>query len=127
MPLVRCPDCLRDIEVSQADLSLIIECAACDARFGPIVPPARVSNRTDESPEDSEVGEPSKRIPRQKVFKPKPRTRVLPILLGTVCGLAATGAILGAMYLVLTATRPASAVDKPPPAPERTARPGSRP
>lgn len=127
MPLVRCPECCREFQVLREDLNCIIECAVCDAHFGPVLPPARVLIPADECVEDWSAGGSSTRRSFPRELKPKPRTRVLPILLGTLVGLAATGAILGALYLVLISSRPAGTVEKPSPAPGRTARPGARP
>ncbi len=39
MPQVRCPDCFREMELSQEDLTRVIECSVCEARFGPLVAP----------------------------------------------------------------------------------------
>lgn len=40
MVQIRCPDCLREMTLSDADLTRVVECAACEARIGPLVEPA---------------------------------------------------------------------------------------
>jgi hypothetical protein len=116
MPLVRCPDCSRDIEVSQDDLAGIIECAACEARFGPLirrpgtpVPPPPGAPATDF--EDAGAPWVDPLAPRRKRVKPKSVIRFLPILLGVLIGLGGTAAVAGAIYAALKYGLPAGAPD----------------
>jgi uncharacterized protein (TIGR03067 family) len=39
MVQIRCPDCLREMTLSDDDLMRVVECAACEARIGPLVEP----------------------------------------------------------------------------------------
>jgi hypothetical protein len=108
MPIVRCPDCLRDITISQEDLTLVIECSVCEARFGPLVAPVRTEpaaaaaalppppQADDESP-----GPTGERRIRRKRVKPKPRLRFLPLLGGIAVGLGATAALVIALFIVI--------------------------
>jgi hypothetical protein len=133
MPLVRCPDCLREITLSQDDLTRVIECSACAARFGPLlVTPAPPPPPGDWMPEerptsgDSDTDRPDKAV-RPKRFKPKPRTRVVPVLAGTFIGLGATAALLVAIWLVMHANASSSghsggSTEKAPATTPRTAR-----
>jgi hypothetical protein len=113
MPLVRCPDCGREIEVSREDLSSVIECAICEARFGPLLPRAPTSPlhaalaATENSNEDYVT---ERMLPRSGVRpkrqKAKPRLRVLPILLGIVVGAGATAALAFSIYAALKYAQP---------------------
>jgi hypothetical protein len=117
MPLVRCPDCLRNITVSQEDLTRVIECSVCEARFGPLIarphdappptpPPAPPQPPPASAPDEEtkEVGtkaDPTDRRVRPKRLKPKERTQILPIVVGVLLGLTATAAVLGAIYVLI--------------------------
>jgi hypothetical protein len=102
MPIARCPDCFRDITLSQEDLTRVIECSVCEARFGPLVapPPAPPPPAAAEDEEHRDGDSPEPRV-RTKRLKPKPRTRVLPILLGVGLALGSTAGILGAIYVLI--------------------------
>jgi hypothetical protein len=105
MPIARCPDCCRDITLAHEDLTRIIECSVCYARFGPLVTPTFVPPPPPPDVADEEVygdGDVSdqQRV-RPKRFKPKPRTRVWPIVLGVGLGLSSTAALLGAIYVLI--------------------------
>ena len=136
MPLVRCPDCCRDIEVSREELAGVIECATCEARFGPLLrltapasppqsappPPTPATDHveTASSPVDAAALH-----RRGRRIKPKSLTRFLPIVLGILLGLGGTAAVAGSIYLALKygqtavapepsgATAPASASKRP--------------
>jgi hypothetical protein len=112
MPVVRCPDCFRNIPVSEADLSSVIECSVCEARFGPITPPD--SSRTPPAPPPPPLPppvvaneeEPTHKAPSKRRIRPtqpedKPRTRVVPVLVGTALGLGATAALALAIYVLI--------------------------
>jgi hypothetical protein len=109
MPLVRCPDCCRDFEVSQDELASVIECAACEARFGPLVPrpaaappaPPPAKPRTDPDEIDGGFADPTAPDRRGRRIKPKSMTRFLPILLGILLGLGGTAAVAGSIYIAL--------------------------
>ena len=114
MPVVRCPDCFREISHSQEDLSKIIECSVCDARFGPFIvaaphsqPPSAPSRPAAESPTvleepDTTVdADPSKPRVRRKRVKPKSGTRFLPIIFGIFLGLGGSAALIGAIYVLI--------------------------
>ena len=111
MPVVRCPDCFREINLSQEDLSRIIECSVCEARFGPLAPapppppppPAPPPPRRTEDDEDKVPHtDPSRPRTRGKRVQPKSMTRFLPIVFGILLGLGASAALIGAIYVLIT-------------------------
>jgi hypothetical protein len=124
MPLVRCPDCSRDIEVSKDDLAGIIVCAVCEARFGPLirrpgtpVPPPPVTPATDFEDAGAPWVDPLAPRLRRKRVQPKSVIRFLPILLGVLIGLGGTAAVAGAIYAALKYGRPAGAPEALPKSP----------
>jgi hypothetical protein len=109
MPVVRCPDCFREITLSPEDMSRVIECSTCEARFGPLAPPPPPSAAPPPPPappaevdeDDSIDADPSKPRVRRKRVKPKSGAHWLPIVLGIFIGLAASAALIGAIYVLV--------------------------
>jgi hypothetical protein len=118
MPRVRCPDCGRDIEVSRDDLFLIIECAVCDARFGPLIQrlpesplhAALASAKQFEGEIPAEVLAPAPRIRRKRV-RARSRFYLLPVLLGIAVGAVFTATLAFAVYSAIKYAQASPAPD----------------
>jgi hypothetical protein len=116
---------MRDIELTDEDLTRVIECSVCEARFGPLVPPPPVRIAPPPPPPPPAPAAPvdpaaSKPRIRVKKTKPKPRTRILPIVLGVFLGLAGTAAMLGAVFVMVRHLQQPGAINSPPATPARS-------
>jgi uncharacterized protein (TIGR03067 family) len=123
---VKCPDCSREIVLSDDDLLLVIECAACEARFGPIMipvdgalaPPPRAPLPVPAAPAEPKRGyvaepqrsdEPDEPPPNHARPRKRPRKRkrapqkrsILPVVLLILATLGGTLTIAGAGYWVI--------------------------
>lgn len=131
MPVVSCPGCAREIHLALSELTLLIQCARCNAEFYPISAPGTPQPALPPPPqpvvEAPSAAEPeSPQPPRPKPRRKKPRRKTseypLVLVLGVSFGLLMfLGASVTAVMLIVNGAFEATPTKTPGPEKESAA------